>query len=117
MTAPDGTVYPMEGVVEEILPPQRLVLRCTCCGDDSGEPGLESLTTVIFTDEPGGTRLDVESRVTQMRDFAADALAGMEQGWSETLDRLAAVAESNRLLKMSWPVAHPSRRPLRGLLR
>src|SRR3546814_10159572 len=71
MTAPDGTVYPMEGVVEEILPPQRLVLRCTCCGDDSGEPGLESLTTVIFTDEPGGTRLDVESRATQMRDFAA----------------------------------------------
>src|SRR3546814_6869855 len=83
----------MGGVGEEILPPQRRVLRCTCCGDDSGEPGLESLTTVIFTDEPGGTRLDVESRVTQMRDFAADALAGMEQGWSETLDRLAAVAE------------------------
>src|SRR3546814_10210151 len=54
MTAPDGTVYPMEGVVEEILPPQRLFLRCTCCGDDSGEPGLESLTTVLFTADPGG---------------------------------------------------------------
>src|SRR3546814_7039449 len=95
----------MEGVVEEILPPQRLVLRCTCCGDDSGEPGLESLTTVIFTDEPGGTRLDVESRVTQMRDFAADALAGMEQGWSETLDRSEEhTSELQSLMRISYAV-------------
>jgi hypothetical protein len=27
--------------------------------------------------------------VTKAEAFAADALAGMEQGWSETLDRLA----------------------------
>ncbi|MPZ09327.1 MAG: SRPBCC domain-containing protein [Kiloniellaceae bacterium] len=89
MRAPDGTVYPMEGTVEEILPPERLVLRCTCCGDDSGEPGIESITTVTFETEPGGTRLVVEARVTKAEAFAADALAGMEQGWSETLDRLA----------------------------
>src|SRR3546814_3185289 len=89
MTAPDGTVYPMDGVVEETLPPERLVLRCTCCGDESGNPGLESVTTVTFHAEADGTRMELEARVTQMRDFAADALAGMEQGWSETLDRLA----------------------------
>lgn len=89
MTAPDGTVYPMEGVVEEILPPERLVLRCTCCADDSGAPGVESVTTVSFHEEAGGTRMELESRVTKAEDFGREALAGMEQGWSETLDRLA----------------------------
>src|SRR3546814_5482416 len=62
MTAPDGTVYPMDGVVEEILPPERLVLRCTCCGDESGNPGLESVTTVTFHAEPDGTRMELEAR-------------------------------------------------------
>jgi uncharacterized protein YndB with AHSA1/START domain len=93
MTGPDGTVYPMHGTVEEILPPERLVLRCTCCGDESGNPGLESVTTVTFHEEAGGSRMELEARVTKMKDFAADALAGMEQGWSETLDRLAELAK------------------------
>jgi uncharacterized protein YndB with AHSA1/START domain len=89
MTGPDGTAYPMEGTVSEIVPPERLVLICTCCGDDSGEPGIESVTTVTFHDDGDGTRMELEARVTKMRDFASDALAGMEQGWLETLDRLA----------------------------
>lgn len=89
MTGPDGTVYPMHGTVEEILPPERLVLRCTCCGDEAGNPGLESVTTVAFHKEAGGCRMELESRVTKMADFGREALAGMEQGWSETLDRLA----------------------------
>jgi uncharacterized protein YndB with AHSA1/START domain len=93
MTGPDGTVYPMHGTVEEILPPERLVLRCTCCGDESGNPGLESVTTVTFHAEAGGTRMELESRVTKMADFGREALAGMEQGWSETLDRLAELAK------------------------
>ncbi|MGF1632201.1 MAG: SRPBCC domain-containing protein [Kiloniellaceae bacterium] len=93
MRAPDGTVYPMDGTVEEILPPERLVLRCTCCGDDSGVPGIESISTVTFESEPGGTRLVVESRVTKAEGFARDALAGMEQGWSESLDRLAELTD------------------------
>jgi uncharacterized protein YndB with AHSA1/START domain len=93
MTGPDGTVYPMHGTVEEILPPERLVLRCTCCGDESGNPGLESVTTVTFHEEAGGTRMELEARVTKLADFGRDALAGMEQGWSESLDRLAELAK------------------------
>jgi uncharacterized protein YndB with AHSA1/START domain len=89
MKGPDGTVYPMDGTVSEIVPPERLVLICTCCGDDSGKPGIESVTTVTFHAEAGGTRMELEARVTKFESFARDALAGMEQGWSETLDRLA----------------------------
>ena len=90
MTGPDGTAYPMHGTVEAIEPPSRLVFRATCCGDDEGKPGVESVTTVTFHAEVGGkTRLVVEARLTKVEDFARDAIAGMEQGWNETLDRLA----------------------------
>src|SRR3546814_19625484 len=50
MTAPDGTVYPMGGVVEEILPPQRLVLRFTCRRADSRSPGPSRTPTLLPTD-------------------------------------------------------------------
>src|SRR3546814_16710830 len=102
MMAPDGTVYPMDGVVEEILPPERLVLRCTCCGDESGEPGLESVTTVTFHAEAGGTRMELEARVTQMRDFAADALAGLEQGWSERSEERRVGEECVSTCRSRW---------------
>jgi len=94
MTGPDGTVYPMDGTVDEILPPERLVLTCVCCCDAEGTPGVESVTTVTFHEEKGGTRLEVVARVTKVEDFGRDALAGMEQGWSETLDRLEAMAKN-----------------------
>jgi len=89
MRGPDGTVYPMYGTVEEIVAPERLVLRCTCCGDDQGNPGIESVTTVTFHAEEGFTRMELESRVVKLEDFAREALDGMEQGWSESLARLA----------------------------
>src|SRR3546814_12441013 len=63
MMAPDGTVYPMDGVVEEILQPARLVLRCTCCGAESGNPGLEGVTTVTFHAASAGPPIDQEARV------------------------------------------------------
>ena len=91
MTGPDGTVYPMDGEVREIVAPERLALFCVCCADDKGTPGVENVTTVTFYAERGGTRLEVVSQVTKVEDFARDALAGMEQGWNESLDRLAAL--------------------------
>ena len=94
MTGPDGTSYPMEGEVREIVAPERLVLLCICCVDDEGTAGVESVTTVTFHEEKGGTRIEVEARVTKIEDFARDALAGMEQGWNESLDRLAALAQA-----------------------
>lgn len=92
MTGPDGTCYPMDGEVREIAAPARLVMFCTCCGDDQGNPGAEVLTTVTFHVEGEGTRVEIEARVLKVEDFARDAIAGMEQGWNESLDRLAARA-------------------------
>lgn len=94
MTGPDGTPYPMDGEVREIVPPERLVLFCTCCGDDSGTPGVEVLNSVTFSEKDSRTIVEVEARVLKVDPQMIDAIAGMEQGWSESLERLAETVDA-----------------------
>ena len=88
MRAPDGTVYPMIGVFHEIVVPERLVFTSSAL-DGNGNPLFEVLNTVTFAEEGGKTKLTVHASVSKVTGDAAPHLAGMEQGWSMTLDRLA----------------------------
>jgi uncharacterized protein YndB with AHSA1/START domain len=88
MRAPDGTVYPMIGVFHEIVVPERLVFTSSAL-DANGNPLFEVLNTVTFAEEGGKTKLTVHASVSKVIGDAAPHLAGMEQGWSMTLDRLA----------------------------
>jgi uncharacterized protein YndB with AHSA1/START domain len=87
MRAPDGTVYPITGRFVEIAEPERLVFISSAL-DANGEPLFEVLNTVTFEEEAGKTKLTVTASVSKTRPDAARYLAGMEQGWSQTLDRL-----------------------------
>jgi uncharacterized protein YndB with AHSA1/START domain len=89
MRAPDGTVHPMTGEFIEIVEPERLVFTSSAL-DKNGEPLFEVLNTVTFADEGGKTRLTLHASVSKVKVEAAQHLAGMEQGWSQTLDRLDA---------------------------
>ena len=55
MRAPDGNVYPMKGVIREIVAPERLVFT-NIAVDAAGKHLLEGLTTVTFAEENGKTR-------------------------------------------------------------
>jgi uncharacterized protein YndB with AHSA1/START domain len=88
MRAPDGTVYPMVGVFHEIVVPERLVFTSSAL-DGNGHPLFEVLNTVTFAAEGGKTKLTVRASVSKVKGDAAPHLAGMEQGWSMALDRLA----------------------------
>jgi uncharacterized protein YndB with AHSA1/START domain len=88
MRAPDGTVYPMIGVFHEIVVPERLVFTSSAL-DGNGHPLFEVLNTVTFAAEGGKTKLTVRASVSKVKGDAAPHLAGMEQGWSMALDRLA----------------------------
>lgn len=89
MRAPDGSLTPMKGLFHEIVPPERLVFSSRAFEDQAGNPQLEVLNTVTFTDLGGHTRLTLEARVIKATPQVAEALAGMEQGWLQALDRLA----------------------------
>lgn len=97
MRAPDGRDYWCKGVYGEIIPNQRIV-SSDFFSDEAGnkvsptqygmsaEWPSEMQVTVTFADEAGKTRLNVRQGVSER--LARDN--GAVQGWTETLDRLAA---------------------------
>jgi uncharacterized protein YndB with AHSA1/START domain len=89
MAWPDGTVVPSKGEYREVVPPERLVFTTSTLFDDAGVPALEALNTVTFTDLDGKTEVTLHAAVIKADPEAAFALAGMEQGWTESLERLA----------------------------
>jgi uncharacterized protein YndB with AHSA1/START domain len=93
MRGPDGTVYPMTGVFREVTPPERLVFTTTPL-DPSGKPLFETLNIVNFAEQDGKTTVTVQARAINWTDQAAPYLQGMEAGWTQTIDRLVAYAES-----------------------
>ncbi len=88
MRAPDGVVYPMTGVFHEVVSPERLVFTSAAL-DDKGNALFEILNTVTFSEHDGKTKLTVRASVMKATPEALRFLAGMEQGWSQSLDRLA----------------------------
>ena len=91
MQAPDGTMHPTGGVFEEIVPHERIVLK-TFVDMPDGKRALEVRTTVKFEDVGRKTKVTVNANGIGFTDFSANMLAGMEAGWSQSLDRLFAHA-------------------------
>lgn len=89
MHGPDGTVYPMKGVVREVVEPERLVFSSVAQEDEEGNVQLELLTMVTLAECGGRTELTLRAVVVKATPEAAGQRAGMEEGWKQTLDKLA----------------------------
>ncbi|MGB6176387.1 MAG: SRPBCC domain-containing protein [Methylocella sp.] len=88
MRSPAGIEYPCGGVYREIVEPERLVFT-NIAMDNEGNPVLDGLTTVIFAEHGGKTKLTLQTRAVAVAAHAAAYLAGMEAGWTQSLERLA----------------------------
>ena len=77
----------MTGTYQEIIAPERLVFISAAL-DEEGEPLFEVLNTVTLTERSGKTLLTLEARVVKSTAKGAPYLAGMEMGWTQTIDRL-----------------------------
>lgn len=93
MRAPNGTVYPMKAVFEEVTEPERLVF-VTSALDDRGNSLFDVRNTVIFVDRHGQTELTLQAQVIRATAVAPQYLQGMEVGWSQSLERLGAYVRS-----------------------
>ena len=89
MTAPEGTVYPMKGLFHELTTYERLVITTTALEDEEGNPGLEVVHIITFDKYDGMTKLTLDAAVVKSSPEAEGALEGMEEGWSQSLSRLA----------------------------
>jgi uncharacterized protein YndB with AHSA1/START domain len=88
MRSPARIEYPCGGVYREIVEPERLVFT-NIATDNEGYPVLDGLTTVIIAEHGGKTKLTLQTRAVAVVAHAAAYLAGMEAGWTQSLERLA----------------------------
>jgi uncharacterized protein YndB with AHSA1/START domain len=87
MRAPDGGEYPMKGVFREVVPLERLVFSNIAI-DDDGNHLLEGETTVTFAERGGKTTLTLTTHAVGLVPIARQMLAGMEAGWTQSIDKL-----------------------------
>jgi uncharacterized protein YndB with AHSA1/START domain/DNA-binding transcriptional ArsR family regulator len=79
-----------EGVVDEVVPGERLGYRSSPLLPDGGV-AFTSHVEYVLTPADSGTQLDVRYRITDSTIDSADFVAGVEIGVGQTLDTLSAV--------------------------
>jgi len=87
MRAPDGQEFPMRGVFQEIVAPEKLVFTNGPV-NAKGEYLLDALTTATFAEKEGATEMTLHMRAIGLVPEAAFMITGMGAGWSQSLDRL-----------------------------
>jgi uncharacterized protein YndB with AHSA1/START domain len=87
MHGPDGNDYPVKGVFREVAPPERLVFSNIAI-DKDGNHLLEGETTVTLEEQGGKTKLTLHTYAKGLVPMTPQMLAGMEAGWSQSLDKL-----------------------------
>ncbi|HEY4140108.1 MAG TPA: SRPBCC domain-containing protein [Pseudolabrys sp.] len=87
MHRPDGNDYPMKGVFQEVSPPEKLVFSNVAI-DNDGNHLLEGETTVTLTEQGGKTTMRVQSRAVGRVPIAPQMLAGMNAGWTQSIDKM-----------------------------
>jgi uncharacterized protein YndB with AHSA1/START domain len=97
MHGPKGSPFdfdmPMGGTFQEVHAPERLVFLSNAMPDESGKPQLEVRNSVTFEDDNGKTKVTMLAVVLRSTPAVAGAIAGMEQGWMQSLEKLTALLE------------------------
>jgi uncharacterized protein YndB with AHSA1/START domain len=94
MRGPDGCDYPMKGVFREVVVPERLVFT-NIAFDKEGKHILEGETTVTFAENNTKTTLILRTHAVGLIPIAPQMLAGMEAGWSQSIDKLQELVAAN----------------------
>jgi uncharacterized protein YndB with AHSA1/START domain len=96
MRSPDGEEFWSKGTFREIVVPERIVMESALL-DDKGKPRFEDRNIVTFAERGGKTVVTVTANILKIHDpTAASAIDGMEEGWNQTLDRLATYLATKR---------------------
>jgi uncharacterized protein YndB with AHSA1/START domain len=86
MCGPEGTVYRMTGFYHEVVEPERLVFTSAAL-DEEGNSLFEVLNTVTFAEQGRKATLTFRTGVVKATPQAISHLAGMEAGWTQSLER------------------------------
>ena len=78
----------MTGTFQEVVALSKLVFTFKAFVNDDGIAMLEGVNTISLAEENGKTKMTVHAAITKAAPGMEMALAGMEQGWRESLDKL-----------------------------
>jgi len=84
----------VKGVYKEIVEPEKLFMTNIGSAGDDGV-GIESTNLVTFEEFNGKTKLTLTIVVTKVPAGWEQAFAGMEQGWSQSLEKLNSLFTKN----------------------
>jgi len=92
MRGPNGALYPMSGVYQEIVAPERLVYTSGAL-DQEEKLIFEFHHTVVFEDQKGKTLMTMKTHLLNAAPAAAAYTGGFKAGMSQSLERLAKLIE------------------------
>lgn len=98
---PDFGEMPQSGKFEEVSPFDKIVFTTTAFPNEQGKPQLRGLNVIAFSDEGSKTKMIITASILEAGPGLEGALAGMDQGWAETLDRLNEHVEDTSDREMS----------------
>jgi uncharacterized protein YndB with AHSA1/START domain len=84
----DGKMFPLDGEVEVVEAPSRIVLRARGYNAANGQTTIEDRVTATFTEQDGKTLVTVHLYVLDVAPSYQEAAKRMDQGWSQSLQRL-----------------------------
>jgi uncharacterized protein YndB with AHSA1/START domain len=90
MRAPSGTEHSLRGAFREVAAPERLAFT-SLVEDARGDPLLDAVTRIELAEAGGMTALTLQASAAGLSPAAPPMLDGMEAGWSQSLERLAAL--------------------------
>ena len=95
MRAPDGTASRIDGSYREVSPPSRISMTLTA-HDAEGDPIIAAEISTDLTEDADGTAIRVGASGRALRPEGRPGVAGMHEGWSQSLDRLQHLLEETR---------------------
>ena len=90
--APWGGTFGIRGEYREVVPPVRLVIACTL-QDEQRASSLDEIINVDFEVSGSRTKLLLNSTARGSGANRASLLAGLQEGWTQTVDRLGVLLE------------------------
>lgn len=90
--APWGGTFAIRGEYREVVPPVRLVIACTL-QDEQRASSLDEIINVDFEASGSRTKLLLNSTARGSGADKASLLAGLQKGWTQTVDRLGVLLE------------------------
>ncbi|MBX3521502.1 MAG: SRPBCC domain-containing protein [Xanthobacteraceae bacterium] len=84
----DGTLFPLDGEVEIVEAPSRIVLRVRGYNPANEKTTIEDRVTATFEDRGGKTLVTVHLFVLAVAPAFMEAAKRMDLGWSQSLQKL-----------------------------